>query len=179
MELPSRRALATALFLLLVPALARAQGSSPRTFVLDGPIGTANLQALESASPTAFDRIALDSPGGDFFVALALARLVKERGLVASVGFAGRCDSACVVVFQAGRRRIAHPTASFAYHAVSTRRGDRVYVNAAWTRLLKDSLAANGASPALLARIDENVFRLEARAAMTYGVVTEIDRGLH
>jgi ATP-dependent protease ClpP protease subunit len=150
----------------------------PGVFSISGEIREAMVEALAATPVGQIDRLELSSRGGDFFAALHLSWIVHERGLATVVRYAGDCFSACTVIFQAGRERIAHPTASFLYHSVVTQLNGRTYVNAAWTRLLKDSLKHNGADPTLIARIGERPFLLEAREAAPYGVVTKLDSRL-
>ena len=68
--------------------------------------------------------IELDSPGGSAAEGFALAALVRDRGLDTYVR--ADCASACVLVFAAGRERLAAPSARFGLHrsGVEWQRGD-------------------------------------------------------
>jgi hypothetical protein len=150
----------------------------PGVFSISGEIREALVDALAAMPAGQVDRVELSSRGGDFFAALHLSWIVRERGLATVVRYGADCFSACTVIFQAGRERVAHPTASFLYHSVVTKLNGRTYVNAAWTRMLKDSLKHNGAGDSLIDRIGERPFLLEAREAGPYGVVTKLDSRL-
>jgi hypothetical protein len=146
-------------------------------FVVDGEIGDDTVTALEATSPDV-TRVQFDSTGGDFFAALRLARLIRDRGLDTDVGFAGKCFSACTVAFQAGRQRSAHPTATFLYHPVQSRTSGATYVNSAWTRLMKESLVADGAAPDLIDQIGDRTLMVEGWKAVGLGVATRLDFAL-
>lgn len=167
---------------LFVSALAAAEAAPLRgrdgILSIDGPITEETAKKLAEAGRAPLRGVAFNSPGGDFFAALKLANFIKARGLATFVGFGATCYSACVVAFQAGGPRVAHSTATFLYHPVSTLYGGMVYMNAAWTKLLKDSLKANGVADALLARLGETPLLLDGRQAAAYGVVTALDGAL-
>ncbi|MGO4831328.1 hypothetical protein AB4144_03385, partial [Rhizobiaceae sp. 2RAB30] len=56
----------------------------------------------------------LQSPGGRFREAERLARLIRENGLVTSVS--SYCQSACTIVFAAGRERLITDWAELGFH---------------------------------------------------------------
>jgi len=60
-----------------------------------------SLGALKSTSPKHRRFLYLDSPGGDYFVGIALADTVRNMGFTTIVR--NQCNSACVFVFMAGR----------------------------------------------------------------------------
>ncbi|MBY8916281.1 ATP-dependent Clp protease proteolytic subunit [Nitratireductor sp. L1-7-SE] len=71
--------------------------------------------ALESsASP--ITTIALDSPGGSLNEAMAMARLIRQRGLSTSVEAGAACASSCPLVLAGGRERHVEPGATIALH---------------------------------------------------------------
>ena len=60
-------------------------------------------------------RVSLNSQGGNIFAARGFHRLIVERGLDTHV--TTDCFSACTIVFLSGKKRTAHPTARFGFHA--------------------------------------------------------------
>ena len=84
-------------------------------------------------------RICLDSPGGSLVEGLSLADLVGEWNYGTAVPAGASCQSACSVMFLAGRfnnpeaggafttDRVMHPTAKVGFHAPSLLLGDRAY----------------------------------------------------
>ena len=148
---------------------------------LEGGIATDSYERLTAAwnaAPGRYKRVTLDSHGGELFPAISLAAFIRQHGLDTYVGDRGECRSACTLVFQAGVRRIAHPTATFAYHCVIVQvpESDRCYTSTAFTRLYKDAMKHYGAPASLLDRIvpDETI-RLTSHEALDYGIVTELD----
>lgn len=63
-------------------------------------------------------RIVLNSPGGVVQEALAMARLVRERGLDSRVPAGGLCASSCPLLFAGGVRRVAEAGAAIGVHQV-------------------------------------------------------------
>lgn len=63
--------------------------------------------------------VVLDSPGGSVRDALAMARLIREKGLDTMVEGEGRCASSCPLVFSGGKERIALDGATIGVHQVS------------------------------------------------------------
>ena len=61
----------------------------------------------------------LDSPGGDVSAALQIHDWLREsdRTVVTSVPDGAKCMSSCTLIFTAGDRRVAGPTARFRFHA--------------------------------------------------------------
>lgn len=60
----------------------------------------------------------LNSPGGSVTDALAMGRLIRERGFVTSVAAGALCASSCPLVFSGGRERLADPAAAIAVHQI-------------------------------------------------------------
>lgn len=58
----------------------------------------------------------LNSPGGTIDDAYRVALFVKYGGIITVIPKYGRCDSACTIIFQAGKERHASSTASIMYH---------------------------------------------------------------
>jgi len=78
----------------------------------DSGLGDA-LEDLLQANPT-IKRLELESPGGSVREGLALATLVEAYSLDTAVKT--YCDSACTLVFVAGRERILEPDAELGFH---------------------------------------------------------------
>lgn len=62
--------------------------------------------------------VEIDSIGGLVAEAVKVAKVIERHGDLATRN-AGTCNSACVIVFMAGERRIAPVEASFGFHATS------------------------------------------------------------
>ncbi|MCB1418543.1 MAG: hypothetical protein KDJ74_05895 [Notoacmeibacter sp.] len=93
---------------------------------------------LESGDAAAFDAIptdnanyavlCLDSPGGSFGEAVRIARLFSEKNIGTRIDDGATCESACALVFMAGRHvseqaerairwRVLHPRGKLGFHA--------------------------------------------------------------
>ncbi|BBU53830.1 hypothetical protein KU6B_00950 [Mameliella alba] len=84
-------------------------------------------------------RICLESPGGGLREALAMADLIGERAYGTAVPAGAACESACAVIFLAGRYRhpeaggahsndrLLHPRGRLGFHAPSLLLGERAY----------------------------------------------------
>jgi hypothetical protein len=87
---------------------------------LRGPLGLGAASQLAQAlagAPQAW-LLELDSPGGHFHEARAMAALVRARGL--HTRSVGACDRACVLVFMAGRARQLMPAARLGLHRLDS-----------------------------------------------------------
>lgn len=94
----------------------------PDTAIFSGVVTTHLVKAIESL-PKEVRRIALEnSAGGDAIAGMMAAKKIREKGLDTYVGLT-LCHSACTILFQAGRNRIADPQALFSYHGPS-RKGE-------------------------------------------------------
>lgn len=62
--------------------------------------------------------VVLDSPGGSVADALAMGRLIRERGLATAVAGDGYCASSCPLVFSGGVERRAGEGAGIGVHQV-------------------------------------------------------------
>ena len=63
-------------------------------------------------------RVVLDSPGGSVNDALAIGRLVHEKGLTTQVRAGALCASSCPIVFASGAERIASSEAAVGVHQI-------------------------------------------------------------
>ncbi|MEE3623056.1 hypothetical protein UCD39_03535 [Nitrospirillum sp. BR 11752] len=90
----------------------------PRRFLPgEHPLGDADLLARNLTAETR--TLVLDSGGGDVTVALAMARLIHDRGLDVRVD--GRCASACALLpFLAGRHKVVAPGAVVEFHSTNS-----------------------------------------------------------
>ena len=62
--------------------------------------------------------VVLDSPGGSVVDALAIGRLIHEKGLATKVAAGSLCASSCPIVFASGRSRIASRDAAIGVHQI-------------------------------------------------------------
>lgn len=62
--------------------------------------------------------IRLNSPGGSVSDALAMGRLIREKGLTTEVGGGEMCASSCPLVFAGGKERLAAADAVIAVHQI-------------------------------------------------------------
>ncbi|MEO6180326.1 MAG: ATP-dependent Clp protease proteolytic subunit [Devosia sp.] len=91
------------------------------TLALTGTIdpGAAERVAAEIAAHGEYIKIvALDSPGGSVADALAIGRLLREKGLATSVTAGALCASSCPLVFAGGKDRIATAQSAIAVHQI-------------------------------------------------------------
>ncbi|WEK29386.1 MAG: hypothetical protein P0Y58_21135 [Candidatus Pseudomonas phytovorans] len=79
------------------------------------PPGSAEAVRQQLDAHPEVTRIQLDSTGGLLIEAQAIAKLVKEKGLITYTN--GNCLSACTLVYQAGRERWLGPEGRLGYHA--------------------------------------------------------------
>jgi hypothetical protein len=79
--------------------------------------GAADRVAAELAQRGEYVRtVVLDSPGGALEAALAIGRLIRDRGLATAVAAGSLCASSCPLVFAAGKVRTASPRAAIGVH---------------------------------------------------------------
>lgn len=62
--------------------------------------------------------VVLNSPGGSVQDALAMGRLIREKGFATEVGEGAHCASSCPLVFAGGETRVARKGASIGVHQV-------------------------------------------------------------
>jgi hypothetical protein len=91
----------------------------------------------------------LNSGGGRFGEAERMADLVRQRGLVTYVS--ASCESACTLVFAAGRERWIDPDAALGFHSPSFEGFDAT-TQAEGIREWRDTLVATGFEPAFVDR---------------------------
>lgn len=58
----------------------------------------------------------LDSPGGEIDSAYAISLMVKYNNIITIIPKNGVCESACTLIFQAGKERYASRTSTLMYH---------------------------------------------------------------
>jgi hypothetical protein len=68
--------------------------------------------------------VVLNSPGGSVQDALAMGKLIREKGLSTRVESGGHCASSCPLVFSGGVERVAEKGASIGVHQVFALQGD-------------------------------------------------------
>lgn len=115
---------------------------------LEGPIRKGDAEALRAVleeigytyeyTPVG-RRICLNSPGGFLREGIAMANLIAEWNVGTAVPAGAICESACAVLFMAGRYnnpeaggafspdRILHPQGQLGFHAPSLQLGERAY----------------------------------------------------
>lgn len=104
MKRHARAAVLAAAVALAGPAAALTLEAEGRTLVVSGEVGN-DLPAFEQAlDDTKADTVLfVNSPGGDLWTGMRIGRLIASRGLATVV--AGRCLSACAIMFLGGRER--------------------------------------------------------------------------
>jgi hypothetical protein len=79
--------------------------------------GAADRVAAELAQRGEYVRtVVLDSPGGALEAALAIGRLIRDRGLATSVAAGSLCASSCPLVLAGGKERTASREAAIGVH---------------------------------------------------------------
>lgn len=64
------------------------------------------------------ETVSLDSPGGSVDDALAMGRLIREKGLSTKVGAGQLCASSCPIIFASGTKRLAGANSAIGVHQV-------------------------------------------------------------
>jgi hypothetical protein len=82
------------------------------------PGALARVQAEIEAHGEYIKTVALNSPGGAVAEALAIGRLVRDKGYATSVAAGALCASSCPLIFAAGRERIATPKSAIGVHQI-------------------------------------------------------------
>ncbi|HVY50123.1 MAG TPA: hypothetical protein VHA07_01035 [Devosia sp.] len=82
------------------------------------PGAAARVEAEIDAHGEYIRSVALDSPGGAVQDALAIGRLIHDRGFATSVASGALCASSCPLIFAAGRERIAGAGAAIGVHQI-------------------------------------------------------------
>jgi ATP-dependent protease ClpP protease subunit len=80
--------------------------------------------------------IFFDSGGGSAYAGLALASVIRLRGLQATGVVAGECSSAALMPFAACRRRVVTPQSTLLFHPVRWQSDDEMQLEEAaeWAR---------------------------------------------
>lgn len=151
----------------------------------DGTIadGTAARFAAEIAARGEYVKtLLLNSPGGALEDAMAMAKLVRERGIATEVRDGALCASSCPLLFAGGKSRIAGEKAAIGVHqfyaAVSSDVArEQVMADAqATTARISRHLANMGVDPALwLHALDtppRALYYLSAKELVEYRLVT-------
>ena len=93
---------------------------SAKDYVIDGKINEETFihfqnEVSGSAEPLGNEKLTINSPGGEIFSAMAIAKLVKKRGM--SVEVKSLCASACAnYIFPAGRNKFLGDNAIIVLH---------------------------------------------------------------
>jgi len=91
------------------------------TLALTGTIdpGSAERVAAEIAAHGEYIKtVALDSPGGAVAEALAIGRLIRDKGYETLVAAGALCASSCPLVFAGGRERVATTQSAIGVHQI-------------------------------------------------------------
>jgi hypothetical protein len=81
--------------------------------------GAADRVAAEIAAHGEYiTTVALDSPGGTVADALAIGKLIRERGFATSVAAGALCASSCPLVFAGGKQRLATAQSAIGVHQI-------------------------------------------------------------
>jgi hypothetical protein len=86
--------------------------------------GTINIGAAErvkaevEAHGEYIKTVTLDSPGGTVSEALAIGKLIRDKGFSTSVAAGALCASSCPLVFAGGKERLATPTSAIGVHQI-------------------------------------------------------------
>jgi len=112
---------------------------SPWEIVLSGDLTEKGGELLEKLVEMPFGStgtIFFDSGGGSAYAGLALASVIRLRGLKATGVVAGECSSAALVPFAACRRRIVTPQSTLLFHPVRWQSDDDMQLEEAaeWAR---------------------------------------------
>ncbi|MGN6159979.1 MAG: hypothetical protein ACTHNL_17935 [Devosia sp.] len=82
------------------------------------PGAAARVQAEIAAHGEYIKTVALDSPGGAVAEALAIGRLIRDKGFETSVAAGAICASSCPLIFAGGRERIATDQSAIGVHQI-------------------------------------------------------------
>lgn len=97
-------ALAVLLVVLAAPAAALTLEAEGRFLVASGEVGNDLAAFSQALADRRIDTVVfVNSPGGDLWTGIRIGRLIADRGL--STVAAGRCLSACAIMFVGGRER--------------------------------------------------------------------------
>lgn len=82
------------------------------------PGAAARVEAEIAARGEYVRTVALDSPGGAVADALAIGRLIRDKGYGTSVAAGALCASSCPLIFAAGRERLATARSAIGVHQI-------------------------------------------------------------
>jgi len=82
------------------------------------PGAAARVQSEIDARGEYIKTIALDSPGGAVADALAIGRVIRDKGYATSVAAGALCASSCPLIFAAGRERVATARSAIGVHQI-------------------------------------------------------------
>lgn len=103
------------------------------------------------ASQEQLATVVLSSPGGRVLEAAGMADVIRTRGL--RVHVAGRCSSACFLMFMAGRSRTVERGASVGVHSARSKDGQDDDGAKASTVFVARKAAELGATPIVIGRM--------------------------
>lgn len=86
-------------------------------FFLDGAVDAFLIHELKN-SPEPVKNLYLNSYGGQVQFAFEVAKYIRAQGINTFLRAGAVCESACTLVFQAGKRRVADRHSELMYHGV-------------------------------------------------------------
>ncbi len=115
------RTLLLVLFLFLASCITTASSNpdlklnDESVFYLNGDIFNEEVELIREKKDK-IKYLILNSPGGDIQDAYAIALMVKYSNIITVIPKNGVCESACTIIFQAGKERYASQSSSLMYH---------------------------------------------------------------
>jgi len=122
------------------------------------------------------ERVVFNSTGGYVWDAGILAYYIHKYGLTTMIEENSICYSACVLLFQAGKTRIAHVNSEFMIHPARFEANDVLYTATVGTLIYTSLLRLYGFDNDLINNIspDKGDFYFDAVTAKEYGLVTDL-----
>lgn len=118
--------------------------------------------------------VLLRSPGGNMYASLIIGSLVRELGLPTIVPPGAECASGCALIWLAGSRRFADPSAAIGFHSVSVHRRGVAHPSEFGNGVVMRYLAALGFSPRtareLVSAPPDSMLWLSQRTARNLGI---------
>ena len=144
-------------------------------FYIDGFIGIETWEHFEK-NVNGAKLVILNSLGGYFVPAKKIAALIRKKRINTIVRNKNICYSACVLLFQAGKKRIAHVNTRFMIHIVQIEINNERYDEPVGTIMYKLLLRLYGFNEELINKINKETgdFYFDAVTAKEYGVVTDL-----
>lgn len=145
------------------------------TYYIQGNIGSMHASAFSKTHEN-IERVVLNSTGGFIWDAGILAYYIHKNGLTTVVEENSVCYSACVLLFQAGKNRIAHVNSKFMIHSVQFEANNILYTDPVGTLIYTSLLRLYGFDDDFLNNIsiDNGDFYFDAVTAKEYGIVTDL-----